>query len=67
MLPKSQISATWLVIANDSALGINVFRFPPVKVPNVLENTCMQKPSLSDKTIVFFEHEVFKVVVMVTR
>jgi hypothetical protein len=30
-----------------------------------LENTCMQKPSPSDKTNVFFEHEVFKVAVMV--
>jgi hypothetical protein len=27
----------------------------------------MLKPSPSDKTIVFSEHEVFKVVVMVTR
>ena len=27
----------------------------------------MQKPSPTDKTIVFSEHEVFKVVVMVTR
>jgi hypothetical protein len=35
-----------------------------------LENTCMQKPSpcaLADKTIVFSEHEVSKVVVIVTR
>ena len=31
-----------------------------------LKNTCMQKPSPSDKTIVFSEHEVSKVVVMVT-
>jgi hypothetical protein len=36
MLPDSQISATWLVIANDSTLGNNFFRFLPVKVPNVL-------------------------------
>ena len=37
---------------------------------SILENTCMQKPSpsrLADKTIVFSEHEVSKVVVMVTR
>jgi hypothetical protein len=32
-----------------------------------LENTCMQKPSPSDETIVFSEHEVSKAVVMVTR
>ncbi len=30
------ISETWLIIANDSTLGINFFRFLPVKVPNVL-------------------------------
>ena len=36
-------------------------------VSHLLENTCMQKPSPSDKTIVFSEHEVSKVVVMVTR
>ena len=32
-------------------------------IPNIysrLENTCMQKPSTSDKTIVFSEHEVLK-------
>ena len=33
----------------------------------LLENTCMQKPRVADKTIVFSEHEVSKVVVMVTR
>jgi hypothetical protein len=33
----------------------------------LLENTCMQKSRFADKTIVFSEHEVFKVVVMVTR
>ena len=30
-------------------------------------HACTQKPSLADKTIVFSEHEVFKVVVIVTR
>ena len=41
--------------------------YPPLISSDKLENTCMQKHSPSDKTIVFYEHEVFKVVVMVTR
>jgi hypothetical protein len=35
-----------------------------IKCHKVLENTCMQKPSPSDKTIVFSEHEVTKAVVL---
>jgi hypothetical protein len=38
---------------------------------NILENihACMhaETPRLADKTVVFSEHEVFKVVVVVTR
>ena len=28
---------------------------------HILENTCMQNPCLTDKTIIFSENEVFKV------
>jgi hypothetical protein len=40
-----------------------------IEYVNVLENTCIHAETLrlADKTIVFSEHEVFKVVAMVIR